>query len=86
MELSEEPRSPRSGRYRFVAPIALVGLLALGCEISPVVTVPESPSPRYIDCELAARSYCEEVVHASSDDLDRCVAEQTFRCVSGRRD
>jgi hypothetical protein len=86
MEQSEKPRSPRSGRCRFVAPITFVGLWTLACTISPVVTVPESPSPRYIDCEHAARNYCEEVVRASDDDLDRCVAEQTFRCVSGRHD
>jgi hypothetical protein len=61
-----------------------VGLWALACTISPVVTVPESPSPRYIDCEHAARGYCDEVVHARSDDLEGCVAEQTLRCVSGR--
>lgn len=93
MELCEERRSSgRSGRSRLghrihgVAPIALVGLLALACTISPTVTVPESPGPRYFDCEHAARSYCEEVVRASGDDLEGCVAEQTFRCVSGRQD
>lgn len=87
MELSEDLRSSRRwGRGRLVVPIALVGLLVLACSISPVVNVPDSPSPRYFDCQRAARSYCEEVVHASSDDLDRCVAEQTFHCVSGRHD
>jgi hypothetical protein len=69
-----------------MAPIALVGLWALACTISPVVTVPDSPTPRYTDCEHAARSYCEAVVRASGDELDRCVAEQAFRCVSGRHD
>jgi len=89
MEGSEERCSQGSGRCRLghriqtVALIALAGLWALACTISPVVSVPESP--RYIDCERAARRYCEEV-HGSDDDLDRCIAEQTLRCVSGRHD
>lgn len=64
---------------------ALVGaaLLALGCEISPVVTAPAEPSGRYYDCERAAERYCERVEGESGDALDRCVAERTYDCLSG---
>ena len=91
MKRSEEPRSSRmSGRCRvretiqLIAPVVLAGFLVLACTISPSVTVPEAASPRYTDCHHAARSYCEAVIRASGDDLERCVADQTLRCVSGR--
>ena len=68
--------------------LALVlALGAAGCHISPVVT---DPSParfddRYSQCREAARDYCRKVVGVPADEMDRCVAEHAFRCVSGDR-
>lgn len=63
--------------------------LALGataCQISPVVTDPSPPhDDRYSQCREAARDYCRKVVGVAADELDRCVAEHAFRCVSGGR-
>ena len=62
------------------------GLLIAGCEISPVITNPEMPTNRYRDCESAAEAYCEHVVGAEGQDLEKCVAEYRFKCISGRSD
>ena len=62
--------------------LTLVGLLALGCEISPVVTNPEMPNNRYSDCERAAESYCELSLEATRQEMDACVAKYRFQCVS----
>ena len=64
---------------------ALACLSALGCEISPVVTAPfDLPGKRYSDCELAAEGYCEHSIKATARDMDACVAEHRFRCLSSR--
>jgi len=69
--------------------LALVSTLvvgALGCRIAPVLTDPSQRSEdHYSQCREAARDYCKKVVNVSADDLDRCVAEHAFRCVSGSR-
>jgi hypothetical protein len=79
------PSKARSAR-RFWGPFvaALVGgLLIAGCEISPVVSDVELPTNRYIDCDRAAKAYCEHVVEATPPDLEKCVAEYRFKCVAG---
>lgn len=63
------------------ATVALSALL--GCEISPVVTADESFLGPYHDCKQAAEDYCEHVVVAAARDMDTCVADHTFQCVSG---
>jgi hypothetical protein len=70
--------------------LGLVLALALGataCQISPVVNDPTPPpsDDRYSQCREAARDYCRTVVGVAADELDRCVAEHAFRCVSGGR-
>ena len=62
--------------------MALAVLAPLGCEISPVVSAPEEPRSRYSDCDRAARDYCEDFLGASRQDMDACVAEHRFKCVS----
>jgi hypothetical protein len=66
-------------------PVALAGLAAMamtmGCEISPVVTS-ETPGTRYSDCDRAAEDYCEHALKASEREMDACVAEHRFKCVS----
>ena len=55
-----------------------------GCEISPVVSEPMSREPdRYHSCRRAARDYCREVVQPPAAELDRCVADAAYRCLSG---
>lgn len=62
---------------------AFGGLLALGCEIAPVVSAPmESPGVRYRDCNRAAEEYCEDSVKPTAQDMDACVAEHRFQCLS----
>ncbi len=63
--------------------VALACLSALGCEISPVVTAPfDSPGMRYADCERAAEDYCEYSIKATARNMDACVAEHRFKCLS----
>ena len=64
----------------------LVGCLALGCRIAPVVSDTQVGGSYYDDCEQAAQNYCEQVVKASSSELDTCVAKYAFQCMSGRAD
>ena len=59
-----------------------VCLLALGCEIAPIVSTPDNPSTHYDDCRRAADDYCEHVVVPRVDEMDRCVAQYAFECVS----
>ncbi len=69
-------------------PLVLAAALsAAGCQISPVVTdpTPRAEDDRYAQCREAARDYCRKVVGVPADELDRCVAEHAFRCVSGGR-
>ncbi len=62
---------------------ALACWAALGCEISPVVSAPfDGPGMRYSDCERAAEEYCEHTIRASDRDMDACVAEHRFKCLS----
>ena len=68
--------------------LLLVALPVLGaCEISPVVSgVPDdgrASSARYDDCRRVSRDYCKDVVGASDQELRSCVADKTYRCVSG---
>ena len=62
--------------------MSLVVLVALGCEISPVVTNPELPSSRYSDCGRAAEDYCELSLEATRQELAACVAKYRYQCVS----
>jgi hypothetical protein len=41
---------------------------------------------RYDDCEQAAQNYCEFVIHAAESDLEGCVANYAFQCISGASD
>ena len=63
--------------------LALVALAALGCEISPVVSAPmEMPGIRYSDCDRAAEAYCKDAIQPARGDMDACVSEYRFKCVS----
>ena len=62
--------------------VAVVCLAAIGCEISPVVSTPEPTGSRYSDCERAALAYCEDVIRARGAEMDACVAEHVYKCVS----
>lgn len=66
--------------------LLLLAPLAAGCEIAPVVTTPDPPSTRYVDCERAADDYCEHVVEPRDRDMDRCVAEYKYKCVAQGHD
>ena len=64
---------------------ALVCFAALGCEISPVVSAPSGmPGMRYADCERAAEEYCEYSIKAADRDMDACIAEHRFKCLSAK--
>lgn len=66
-----------------VASFLFLSLGTLGCEISPVVSAPsDMPGMRYSDCDRAAEDYCEHVVKASDREMDACVAEYRFKCLS----
>jgi hypothetical protein len=67
--------------------VLALALAATACQISPVVTDPSPPpsDDRYSQCREAARDYCRKVVGVTAEELDRCVAEHAFRCVSGGR-
>jgi hypothetical protein len=65
--------------------VTLIAAAALGCELSPVVTVPAEPAGgRYADCDRAAQDYCEHVIEAKAKDMDACIAKYRFECVSTR--
>ena len=65
--------------------VALACFSALGCEFSPIVTAPlDVPGMRYSDCERAAEDYCEHSIKATARDMDACVAEHRFKCLSSR--
>lgn len=57
-------------------------LPALGCEIAPVVSTPELPNTRYEDCRRAADDYCTYVVRPRVDEMQHCVAQHAYQCVS----
>jgi len=65
--------------------LAFLLLLSLGCEISPIVSAPSDiPGTRYSDCDRAAKDYCEHAIKAAASEMDTCVAEYRFKCVSSR--
>jgi hypothetical protein len=77
-------RTTNSRPLRFPCGAAIIaGCLALGCSLSPVVTVPQIETTPYDDCERAAEDYCELVIGAGDADLESCVANYTFQCISG---
>jgi hypothetical protein len=61
----------------------ILGCLALGCRIAPVVSDTNVGTSHFDDCDQAAQNYCELVVKADESDLDACVAKYTFQCISG---
>lgn len=65
--------------------VLLFALSGLACTISPVIADPgnRGGSDRYSGCRRAAKDYCRHVVEADDDDMDRCVANSTFECLSG---
>jgi hypothetical protein len=66
--------------------VLLIALSGLACTVSPVITDPGSDggsSERYSGCKRAAKDYCRHVVEADEDEMDRCVANSTFECLSG---
>ena len=78
-----EPTTLRRVRITNVLTLTFLVLATLGCEISPVVSTPmDAPGVRYSDCERAAEEYCEYKVRAASAEMDACVAEHRFECVS----
>jgi len=81
---SSSPARPGPHRFRrLVGPACLVAALLPACTIAPVVSAPDPPTGRYLDCDRAALAYCDEVVGAEGALLERCVAERRFECVSG---
>ncbi len=85
---SERPSTRRARSGSTLATglgILAAAVLGFGCEISPVVTAQEPPSGRFPDCERAAQSYCEHVVEAKAKDMESCVADHLYQCVSGSR-
>lgn len=68
---------------RRLAPAGLAAALLSACTVAPVVSTPDPPTGRYVDCDRAALSYCDEVVGAEGALLERCVAERRFECISG---
>lgn len=73
-----------SDLLRLLCGAALVASsLALGCSLAPVVTDTRMGTSRYDDCEQAAQNYCEFVIRAPEDDLEACVANYAFQCISG---
>ena len=80
-------RTRASDLLRLVFGAAVVaGVLALGCRIAPVVSDASVGTTRYDDCEQAAQNYCEFVIHASESELEGCVANYAFQCISGASD
>jgi hypothetical protein len=80
-------RTTASHSLRLLCGVAVAaGCLVLGCTLSPVVTTPQLEATPYDDCERAAQEYCELVIGASDADLDSCVANYTFQCISGLSD
>jgi hypothetical protein len=80
-------RTRASYSLRLLCGAAIVaGCLALGCTLSPVVTAPQIETTPYDDCEQAAENYCELVIGASDTDLESCIANYTFQCISGVSD
>ena len=66
--------------------VVAVGCLGLGCTINPVVSDTQVGIGYYDACERAAEDYCEYVIGAAESDLESCVANYTFQCLSGGSD
>jgi hypothetical protein len=66
--------------------VVVVGCLAVGCRIAPVVSDTQLGTSHFDDCDQAARNYCEHVVKAGDDELEGCVAKYTLQCISGTSD
>jgi hypothetical protein len=63
----------------------LAALAGAGCQLSPVITTPEPrQSDRYDDCRRAAEEYCHHARKAPESEMDRCVADAVYSCVSGK--
>ncbi len=67
--------------------LALVlALLCLSCTISPVVTEPSLDGGRrdhYDACKRASKDYCREVLATAQDEMNKCVANFTYECLTG---
>ena len=80
-------RTRASDLLRLLCGAAVVASsLALGCSLAPVVTDAQVGSTRYDDCEEAAQNYCEYVIRAPESELEGCVANYAFQCISGASD
>jgi hypothetical protein len=42
----------------------------------------EMPGIRYSDCDRAAEAYCKDAIQPARGDMDACVSEYRFKCVS----
>jgi len=64
--------------------VLLIALSGLACTISPVIADPgdRGSGDRYSGCRRAAKDYCRHVIEADDDDMDKCVANSTFECLS----
>jgi hypothetical protein len=51
-----------------------------------VISDAQVGTARYDDCEQAAQNYCEFVIRAPESDLEACVANYAFQCLSGASD
>ncbi len=63
----------------------LFALLALSCTISPVVTEPSLDGGRgnhYDACKRASKDYCREVLATAQDEMNKCVANFTYECLT----
>ncbi len=64
--------------------VLLLAVFSAACTISPVLTEGgDQGGGRYKECRRAARDYCEDAVRAADDEMKKCVAEATYRCVLG---
>ena len=63
----------------------LLALLGLSCTISPVLTEPSlnAGRDRYDACKRASKDYCREVLNTTPDEMDKCVANFTYECLTG---
>ena len=66
--------------------IAALAALMVGCTLSPVVTTPGAESDDFFHaCRRASRDYCQDALDTPPSELDKCVAEATYACLSGVR-
>jgi len=56
---------------------------ATACSISPVFDTPtDSMQGRYHDCRRASKDYCRDALGTSQDEMGKCVASATYKCVA----